>query len=232
MNQPYKAIFFDLFGTLISVTKAAKGKGRYTADILGLDRAAWNQACFGEHHDIVSETDHVEAIQRMAHSLDPSIPLSRIHEAAEERQLRFDNALIEIEAGILETLQTLNRGGIKLGLISNASTGEVSAWHRSPLAPLFSTVHFSCEHGLKKPQPGIYQKALGEMAIEPEEALFIGDGSSEEHLGAENCGIHSLLVTYFLDTGNQADLERRGRGSRGTIAHISELTAMVAADFG
>jgi len=35
-------IFFDLFTTLISVSKAAGGRGRYTADILGLDRDTWN----------------------------------------------------------------------------------------------------------------------------------------------------------------------------------------------
>ncbi|MEW8007108.1 MAG: hypothetical protein G8D88_14995, partial [gamma proteobacterium symbiont of Ctena orbiculata] len=34
MKSPYKAILFDLFGTLISVSKAAGDGGRYTADIL------------------------------------------------------------------------------------------------------------------------------------------------------------------------------------------------------
>ncbi|MCW4253572.1 MAG: hypothetical protein N0E55_12845, partial [Candidatus Thiodiazotropha taylori] len=44
MKTTYKAILFDLFGTLLSVSKAAKGQGQFTADILGLDRKAWNQA--------------------------------------------------------------------------------------------------------------------------------------------------------------------------------------------
>ncbi|MEW8205469.1 MAG: hypothetical protein AB2746_05035, partial [Candidatus Thiodiazotropha taylori] len=74
MKTTYKAILFDLFGTLLSVSKAAKGQGQFTADILGLDRKAWNQACFSEHHDIVSSTDHLEIVRRIAHSLDPSIP--------------------------------------------------------------------------------------------------------------------------------------------------------------
>ncbi|RLW70067.1 MAG: hypothetical protein B6D71_07800 [gamma proteobacterium symbiont of Stewartia floridana] len=46
MKTTYKAILFDLFGTLLSVSKAAKGRGQFTADILGLDRKAWNRACF------------------------------------------------------------------------------------------------------------------------------------------------------------------------------------------
>ncbi|MES9814915.1 MAG: HAD family hydrolase [Candidatus Thiodiazotropha sp.] len=223
MKSPYKAILFDLFGTLISVSKAAGDSGRYTADILDLDREAWNKACFSEHHDILSETDHVETVRRMAHSLDPTIPLSTIHKAAEVRQIRFDKALTAIEPGIMKALETLSERGLTLGLISNASTGEVRAWSDSPLASLFKTVHFSCKHGVKKPEPEIYRMALAEMEINSNQALFVGDGSSKEHLGAKNCGIDSLLVTYFLDTKNKDDLKRRGLGSKGTISHISEL---------
>jgi putative hydrolase of the HAD superfamily len=227
MKSPYKAVFFDLFGTLISVSKAAGDKGRYTADILGLDRMVWNQACFSKYHDILSETDHADTVRQMAHSLDPTIPIHTIQEAAEARQTRFDNALIRIEADILTTLQALNTGGLSLGLISNASTGEVRAWSESPLAPHFKTVHFSCKNGVKKPQPEIYLMALADMETDPSQALFIGDGSSNEHLGAQKCGIDSLLVTYFLDATNVEDLQHRGHGSIGTISHINELKALL-----
>ncbi|MEW8626923.1 MAG: HAD family hydrolase [Candidatus Thiodiazotropha sp.] len=228
MKPTYKTILFDLFGTLLSVSKAAKGQGRYTADILGLDRQAWNQACFGKHHDIVSRTDHLESVRRIAHSLDPTIPLDRVRQAAEARQLRFDNALTDIEPDILDILQRLKQQGFILGLISNASTGEVRAWPDSPLAPLFTTVYFSWQHGVQKPDPAIYRAALAELAIDPQAALFVGDGSSEEHLGAEACNIDSLLVTYFLDSSNEQELKRRGAGSKGRIGHIRELLKMVS----
>jgi FMN phosphatase YigB (HAD superfamily) len=51
MKSTCKAILFDLFGTLLSVSKAAQGVGQYTADILGLDRKAWNRACFSDQHE-------------------------------------------------------------------------------------------------------------------------------------------------------------------------------------
>ncbi|MBV2091500.1 MAG: HAD family hydrolase [Candidatus Thiodiazotropha sp. (ex Ctena orbiculata)] len=228
MKTTYKAILFDLFGTLLSVSKAAKGQGQFTADILGLDRQAWNQACFSEHHDIVSRTDHLEIVRRIAHSLDPSIPLEKVRQATDARQLRFDTALLEIEPGILTILQELKQQGFILGLISNASTGEVSAWPESPLAPLFTSVHFSCQQGVQKPDPEIYQMALAELAITADSALFIGDGSSEEHSGAEACNIDSLLVTYFLDTSDAHELNRREKGSKGRIGHIRELLKMVS----
>ncbi|MEW7991149.1 MAG: HAD family hydrolase [Candidatus Thiodiazotropha sp.] len=230
LKSNYKAIIFDLFGTLLSVAKAAHGKGRYTADILGLDRKLWNQACFSQHHDIVNETDHTETVRRIAHSLDSTVPSARIREAADARQIRFDMALTEIEPGIFNVLEMLKMDGFSLGLVSNASTGEVRAWRESPLAPLFTTVHFSWQQGVKKPQPEIYQAALAGLGVDPQQALFIGDGSSQEHLGAEACGIDSLLVTYFLDTSDQQDIERRGMGSKGTITHISELTSLLLPD--
>ncbi|MCG7873793.1 MAG: HAD family hydrolase [Candidatus Thiodiazotropha lotti] len=228
MKSTYKAILFDLFGTLLSVSKAAKGQGQYTADILGLDRKAWNQACFGKHHDIVTRTDHLETVRRIAHSLDSSIPLHKVRQAADARQLRFNTALLEIEPGILTILQYLKQQGFILGLISNASTGEVDAWPDSPLAPLFTSVHFSWQRGVQKPDPAIYRMALDELAIAPRAALFIGDGSSEEHMGAETCGIDSLLVTYFLDGCNEQELKRRGEGSKGRIKHIRELLKRVS----
>jgi putative hydrolase of the HAD superfamily len=227
MGSPYKAIFFDLFGTLISVSKAAGDKGRYTADILGLDRMAWNQACFSEDHDILGETDHLATVKQLAHSLDPTIPMQKIRYAAEIRQKRFDIALTFVEPEILTVLKALKVSGLKLGLISNASTGEIRTWPESPLAPLFRTVHFSCQHGVKKPQPEIYHLALVEMGVDPRDALFIGDGSSREHLGAQACGIDSLLVTYFLNREHSADIQRRRLGSKGVIRHIKELESLI-----
>lgn len=228
INQPVSAIFFDLFATLISVSKAAGEQGRYTADILGIDRARWSTACFSEHHEICRPTNQAETIMKMAHSLDPTIPIALIEEAAEERQRRFDHALIDIEPNILEALMEMKSGGFRLGLISNASTDEVRAWPESPLRSLFETALFSCDCGLKKPQPGIYQLALSRMGVSADQSLFVGDGNSQEHLGAAQAGIRSLLVTHFIGHCSEADLERRREGATGTIAHIRELTSVAA----
>ena len=81
-----RAVCFDLFHTLIDVGRSPGTPGRYTADILGLDREDWNNACFSEAHDICRPTDYREVVRQLAHSLDPSIPLSLVHEAAEERK--------------------------------------------------------------------------------------------------------------------------------------------------
>ena len=168
MSQVVSAIFFDLFSTLISVSKAVGNKGRHTADVLGIDRDRWNTACFSDHHDICRPTNQRRIIQKLAHSLDPTIPLSLINQAAKERQWRFDHALLNIEQEILEVLNRLRDAEIRLGLISNASTDEVRAWPDSPLSPLFDVALFSCHCGSKKPEPRIYQQALQQLGLKPE----------------------------------------------------------------
>ncbi len=223
MTPTTDVILFDLFATLISVTKAANGRGRHTADILGIDRDRWNRACFGEHHEICRPTRQHEVIRRLARSIDPGIPDHRIREASEERQWRFDNALLEIEPGITTVLERLRGEGLRLGLVSNASTDEVRAWSDSPLRPLFDTALFSCERGVQKPSPAIYAMALEELEARPEAALFVGDGGSREHRGAADAGIRSLLVTYFLEGLGEEDLAARADGAVGTIGHIEEL---------
>lgn len=193
-----RAVCFDLFHTLVDVGHSPGTPGRYTADILGLAREDWNNACFSEHHDICRPTDYRDVVQQLAHSLDPNLPLSLIHEAADERKARFDYTLCNIESDVLATLQTLREHGYRLALISNASTGEVDAWPQSPLTDYFDSAIFSCHCGYAKPAAGIYELALAELGIAPAEAAFVGDGGSNEHAGASALGMHSILMTHYV----------------------------------
>ena len=223
----YKVIFFDLFHTLINVTTAPGASGRYTADILGLGREEWNTACFGSAHNITAPTQQREVIRQLAHSLDPSIPIEKIDDAATERQRRFDYALRNIEPEVLDVLAHLREAGLRLGLISNASTDEVSAWSDSPLSRLFEQAVFSCHCGLCKPQPEIYHHALQQMGVKVSEALFVGDGGSEEHRGAAGVGMDNVLITRYLGHYDGARLAARREHTRWEIEHLPQLFKIV-----
>jgi len=197
-RAPITGICFDLFHTLVDVGAVPEHVGRYTADILGVDRAAWNAGCFGPLHDICRPTRHVETIRALAHSLDPSIPLPLIERAAEERQRRFDHSLRHVETETLAGLQALRERGVRLALVSNASSGEVSAWPDSPLAPLFDAAVFSWECGARKPEGPIYERALQALGLEASECLFVGDGGSDEHRGARTVGLRPVLITRYI----------------------------------
>lgn len=223
----YRAIFFDLFHTLVSVSNAPGTTGRYTADILGVDRQRWNEACFSEHHAICEPTEHHEVIRTLAHSIDPLVSEEQILEASEERQRRFDYALKNIDEHVLICLNTLRERGYQLGLISNASSGEVRAWPDSPLQALFHSAVFSCEVGRKKPDPDIYHHALQTLDCVAHEALFVGDGGSHEHQGAQAVGLHTVFITQHIQDMASDKLEQRRRYSRYEIAHLDQLPAIL-----
>lgn len=198
--QNIRVLCFDLFSTLISVGQVPEHIGGFTADILGVDRKHWNEVCFGPLHEIRRPSQHLDNLRRMALSLDSSITEQCIAEAVTARQARFDHALEHgVEDVVLESLQMLKASGFKLALISNASSPEVQAWDRSPLAVFFDTAVFSCETGYCKPEADIYQLALQELEEKAENCLFIGDGGSEEHFGAAEVGMKPVLLSHYLD---------------------------------
>ncbi len=219
-----RAVCFDLFSTLVSVGRVPEEVGPYTADILGVDADVWRAACFGDNHDICSVTNAVDNMRRMAHALDPHISEDTIHRAVEVRQRRFDHALLNIDAEIHETLRELKKRGLKLALVSNASTSEVLAWPHSPLAPLFDTVVFSCECGFRKPQPDIYHHALAQLEVEAGECLFVGDGGSDELFGAREAGLRPVWTTFYLSANQQARQRRKwGTQDWPCIASLREM---------
>ncbi|MDH5181873.1 MAG: HAD family hydrolase [Gammaproteobacteria bacterium] len=200
-HQPHslQAVCFDLFNTLISVGRVPETVGCFTADILGVTRQQWNEACFGPLHEICRPADHLETLQCLAHSIDPAIPFQCIRKAAQARQQRFDYALRKVPSVVLNGLAQIRGKGFKLALISNASSSEVEAWPESPLAGLFDEVIFSWSAGLKKPDQQIYAMAAQRLGVDSSRCLFVGDGGSDEHFGAHAAGMQPVLITHYMD---------------------------------
>ena len=219
-----QAICFDLFNTLISVARVPEAVGRYSADILGFDRQVWRDACFGPEHVIWQPSDPFQTLLRLAQSIDPSISIERVAEAVEERQARFDHALLNIDPAVLTSLQGIKGQGIKLGLISNASSSEVQAWQDSPLMSLFDVTRFSCHCGQVKPELPIYENTLDALAVSAENCLFVGDGGSDEHFGAYRAGMKPVLITHYLHEGEHPErLEKYRDVLFGVVLDVKEL---------
>ena len=61
----------------------------------------------------------------------------------------------------------------------------------------------SSQLGRRKPAPEIYRAALDALAVEPENALFVGDRVREDVQGPAALGMRTCLVTYFrVDDGD------------------------------
>lgn len=95
-------------------------------------------------------------------------------------------------------LRHLREDGKKIGLISNADVMEVAAWARCPICDLFDVTVFSCEVGYVKPETEIYRCCLDQLGVTPTEAVFVGDGGSNELEGAKALGISTIMIAGII----------------------------------
>ena len=195
----FRAIIFDLFHTLTSAD-VIRLPGRGTSEILGVSREDWNDQLLVHSQERLrgTVTDPFVIIEKMAHAIDPEIHDATIRQAVANRIDRFRRALMNIEDGVLGTLARIRADGKLLGLISNADVNEIQGWNDSPLNEYFDSVIFSCNVGYMKPEKEIYLRCLRELDVEPEEALYVGDGGSDELRGAKEVGMTTVMTINVI----------------------------------
>lgn len=97
--------------------------------------------------------------------------------------------------GALEAVGKLKqRGGLRLGVVSNAEGKVARDLDRAGFAGLFDTVVDSFVVGVEKPDPAIFRLALERLGVRAEHALFIGDLPAVDVAGARAAGITALLL--------------------------------------
>ena len=139
-------------------------------------------------------------------------------------RLDYNRRSLVPRAGAVETLQELRRRGRRLGMISVCSEEVSRLWPETAFHGLFDAEVFSCDVGLSKPDPRIYRACLDELGIEPQEAVFVGDGANDELAGAERAGLRAVLI---CPAGREPiwPETREWRGAR--IAAIPEVLELV-----
>jgi putative hydrolase of the HAD superfamily len=104
-----------------------------------------------------------------------------------------DTALGSPRPQVLSALSRLVSGGVRLGLLSNAHEREIRGWRSSPFSSFFDVASFSCHVGHTKPQISAYRHVLEALSVRPEDALYIGDGASDELRGARAVGFGTVV---------------------------------------
>lgn len=114
----------------------------------------------------------------------------------------------EKEPGMFELLVKLGKNGYHLGVISTSSK-EMIDWKKKKfhLANYFEHIIDSGYAGVNKPDPRIYQLALGKFGIKPQEAIFIDD-SEKNTKAAEKLGM--IGITFTNRKNLIKDLQKKG----------------------
>jgi putative hydrolase of the HAD superfamily len=113
----------------------------------------------------------------------------------------------QVDPDAIPTLEILRRQGYRLGLVSNAADdADVQALiDKAALRNYFEVILTSAAIGIRKPNPRIFQHALGPLGVQPAEAAMVGDKLGADILGAKNAGIFAIWVTRYADTPANRD---------------------------
>lgn len=91
-------------------------------------------------------------------------------------------------------LAELKAQGLELGIISNFDSRLFAVMRGLGIAEAFDTVTISSLTRAAKPAPKIFQLALEKHAVDPDEALHVGDSVRDDVEGAKKAGLHAVLL--------------------------------------
>ncbi len=111
-----------------------------------------------------------------------------------EIRLDYNRKALVPRAGAVETLQTLREQGYLVGLITVCSEEVEQLFPATQLAGRFDAEVFSNAVALAKPDPRIYLHCCELLGVEPQEAVFVGDGANDELEGARRVGMEAILI--------------------------------------
>jgi HAD superfamily hydrolase (TIGR01662 family) len=100
-----------------------------------------------------------------------------------------------------EAVRALASDGYILGCVTNTladrrTIERMLRDHR--LLDLMRSIVVSAEEGWRKPHPSLFQKALREVDVRPESAVFVGDAPWNDIGGAKAVGMRAVLTQQYV----------------------------------
>lgn len=98
---------------------------------------------------------------------------------------------------VYSTLNKLLKLGIKMGILSDAPSKE--AWLRLAYLNfhhIFDAVVTFDDTGVRKPHPLPFKMILERLAVQPNEALMVGDWAERDIVGAAKVGMKTAFARY------------------------------------
>jgi len=212
MNQPIGVVFFDAAGTLFHVNgsiadiylrHAVEFGFQQTPDSLALITQAFGRA-FGDAPPPVfaaTEPAQIKQSERLwwfdiVHNVFYRVGMFERFDDFFERVFEVfeEPGAWKLYPETLPTLTGLREQGIELGIISNFDSRLFTIMRGLGLAPSFDTVTISSLAHAAKPAPKIFRLALEKHAVDPEEALHVGDSLRDDVEGATKAGLRAVLL--------------------------------------
>ena len=158
-----------------------------------------------------------EALERAGH------PDERLAHELQRRYADARRAGETIDPEAEPVLRDLH-GDHRLALLTNGA-GDVQREKlaRTPLAGYFAEIVISVEVGVGKPDPRLFEIALGRLGVAASDAVMVGDSRLRDVAGAQRAGMRAV----WIDRG--ASWEGDGPAPDATIRRLSDLRAALDA---
>ena len=123
--------------------------------------------------------------------LNLNLSVQEIEAVAYDKTYNMDNYIPYSD--VKDTIEILSKT-FKLGIISDTWPGATRQLKLMGIEDFFSSLTFSCDLGVFKPDERMYIDALKKMGCKPEDAVFIDDVVINLE-GAAKMGITPILIT-------------------------------------
>ena len=203
-----QAILFDLFGTLVPNLPCSQWEDSTDAiaEVLGVEptiyRNLWEprfkERMTGEIPDGEHQFDEILTKAGI------EAPAGNRVRAAQLHVELLKNALVP-KPESHQVLTALRHRGLHLGLVTDCSSAAPDVFDQTPLGPFFEARSISAFLGVRKPHPLMYRNVLDLLNVSGEDCIYVGDGNSEELLGAKEFG----MTTVWVDNGSEQHWRER-----------------------
>lgn len=206
-----KAVTFDCAQTLLHVdwrpavvaVECAKSAGfafdeTHAAQTYDrLLRANWSRFVDANRSRDAAAADAFWADQTARWANECGFPLgsdSRLLALAEEAIFGDQSSVFKLYEDVVGTLAHLQGLGIRMAVVSNWDISLHKTLRVFGLSPYFEFGLASMEEGVEKPDPRLFEIALGRLGLGASDVLHVGDNPIDDYRGAKQAGLHALIV--------------------------------------
>jgi len=182
-------ILFDLYGTLLTLTRDSKPYLKLAKRSRNLNRREALQLSLVNNCPMLRDYASMIGLE----------PQKDIKSLEDQLQRDLDSAILFNDA--LPVLRSLKENGIKTALISNLATPYKQVVTELRLDTYFDSIVYSCDFGYAKPDSKIYRHALNEVQSLPVETIMVGDSYASDVKGPLKLGIKGIQLVRESDSG-------------------------------
>jgi HAD superfamily hydrolase (TIGR01549 family) len=185
MKRKAKAVVFDLYSTLIRIRDDGKAFSRLFKE-LGTESIRTQ-----DEIRKMAFTTNPASISELARIINPNHSVDIL---SYEDEINSELKRAECFPETMEVLERLRKEGFPIGLISDLPIPYQRPFYDLGLSDMIDEAIFSCEVGVKKPDPRIYRGMLERLAMEAGDVWMVGDNPLCDVQGPKGVGMRAILL--------------------------------------